>query len=88
MDTYILVFFLILTYISILIYALNRKCYDFKMIVIRDSKNAEAMLRWFLLKHQNCEIVVIDKTKKEETHAILEKIACDVSRVHIIHIQQ
>lgn len=84
MGTYFLILILVLTYFAILFYALKHKCYDFKTITIKDSKHAEAILRLFLIKHQNCEVVVIDKSANKETHAILEKIACDIDRVHII----
>jgi hypothetical protein len=68
----------------IIIFAIKRESYSFKIIKSGNDRNIEARLRILMRKNPKAEIVVINNSTLSETAEILKKMQYDFPEIHII----
>lgn len=78
------VIFSVITFFVIIIFAIRRENYSFKIIKSGNDPNIEARLRLLMRKNPDSEIVVIDNSTLSETSEILQKMHYDFPEIHII----
>ena len=86
LDIYYAGFIILLAtiFFAIIIYAIIRKSYSFKIIRAENDKNIEAKLRILMRKNPRSEIVVITDSPSFETGEILKKMQYDFPEIHIV----
>lgn len=86
MNIYYLLFviFSVIAFFAVIIFALKRESYSFKMVKSGNDRNIEARLRLLMRKNPRAEIVVINNSTLSETAEILKKMQYDFPRIHII----
>lgn len=78
------VLFSVIAFFLIIIFAIKRESYSFKIIKSGNDRNIEARLRILMRKNPKAEIVVINNSTLSETAEILKKMQYDFPEIHII----
>lgn len=78
------VLFSVIAFFMIIIFAIKRESYSFKIIKSGNDRNIEARLRILMRKNPKAEIVVINNSTLSETAEILKKMQYDFPEIHII----
>lgn len=78
------VIFSAVIFFIIIVFAIRKEHYSFKLIKSGNDPNIEARLRILMRENPHSEIVVLNSSTLSETSEILKKMEYDFPEIHII----